>query len=425
MTSRRLSILHLSQMPASPPRFGAQARIHGLLAALAARHDVTALALFDPEFDPDECRRAMGQYCREVVLVPNPRGRGGWPKRALQLRSLVSTHSFEHLRYAVPAFQAELDRLQRRTRFDVVDLEFPYLAHFRMRQAPSGAPAPRVVVDAHEIAYDMVRQFARARLGLGQALYGELDWRKLRREELRAFRAADGIYLCSTEDEARVRADLPDARTAVVPNAADVEFYRPRPTDPAPDGRTIVFFGLLSTRPNIDGVTWLVHEIWPRVAQARPDARLQVFGKNPPPELLALARPGVEMVGFVDDLRPHLAAAAAIAVPLRLGGGTRLKIVEAMAMAKPIVSTRLGAEGIEARPEREILLADDPASFAAALVRLLGDPPAAARLGAAARHLAVERYAWSSAAATLERFLLETVDGAKGLETPAAVERTG
>jgi|KBSMisStandDraft_5_1062788.scaffolds.fasta_scaffold00395_3 glycosyltransferase involved in cell wall biosynthesis len=425
MTSRRLSILHLSQLPASPPRFGAQARIHGLLAPLAARHEVTAIALMDPEFDEDECRRAMAQYCREVVLIPNPHGRGVWAKRALQLRSLVSTHSFEHLRYAVPAFQAELDRLQQRTRFDVVDLEFPYLAHFRMRQSPAGAPRPKVVIDAHEIAHDMVRQFARAGLGRGQALYGELDWRKLRREELAAFRAADGIYLCSADDETRVHAELPGARTAVVPNAADVEFYRPRPADPPADGRTIVFFGLLSTRPNIDGVTWLVEEIWPRVARARPEARLRIFGKNPPPAVLALVRPGVEVVGFVEDLRPHLASAAAVAVPLRLGGGTRLKIVEAMAMAKAIVSTRLGAEGIEARPEREILLADDPVAFAASLVRLLEDPAAAVRLGGAARHLAVERYAWSSSAATLEQFLLETVDRTQRPAAPAPVERTG
>lgn len=412
-------------MPASPPRFGAQARIHGLLAPLAARHDVTALALVDPEFDLEECRRAMGAYCREVVLIPNPRGRAGWPKRFLQARSLASRHSFEHLRFAVPAFQAAIDRLQQRTRFDVVDLEFPYLAHLRMRGSPPGTTPPRVVIDAHEIAHDMVRQFARGGLGVGQMLYGELDWRKLRREELRAFREADGVYVCSTEDQTRVLADVPGARTVVVPNAADVEFYRPRPDDPSPDGRTVVFFGLLSTRPNIDAVSWMVEEIWPRVSRARPDARLKIFGKNPPPAMQALARPGVEVVGFVDDLRPHLASAAALAVPLRLGGGTRLKIVEGMAMAKAIVSTTLGAEGIEARPARDLLIADDPDAFAAALIRLLDDPALAGRIGAAARRLAVEQYAWSSAAATLEAFLLELIDGQARRRGPAPAERTG
>jgi glycosyltransferase involved in cell wall biosynthesis len=218
---------------------------------------------------------------------------------------------------------------------------------------------------------------------------------------------------------------VPGAATAVVPNAADVEFYRPRPSDPSPDGRTVVFFGLLSTRPNIDAVSWMVEEIWPRVSRARPGARLRIFGKNPPAAMQALARPGVEVVGFVEDLRPHLASAAALAVPLRLGGGTRLKIVEGMAMAKAIVSTTLGAEGIEARPERDLLLADDPEAFAAALIRLLDDPALAGRIGASGRRLAVEQYAWSSAAATLERFLLDLIEGHARRPAPAAVERTG
>jgi polysaccharide biosynthesis protein PslH len=133
----------------------------------------------------------------------------------------------------------------------------------------------------------------------------------------------------------------------------------------------------------------------------------------------------VEVVGFVEDLRPHLASAAVLAVPLRLGGGTRLKIVEGMAMARPIVSTTLGAEGIEARPERELLVADDPPAFAASLVRLLDDPALAARIGSSARRLAVEKYAWSSAASTLERFLLALVDGEAPMDVAAPVEGTG
>ena len=125
--------------------------------------------------------------------------------------------------------------------------------------------------------------------------------------------------------------------------------------------------------------------------------------------MLQLAGPRVEIVGFVEDLRPHLASAAVLVVPLRLGGGTRLKIVEGMAMGKAIVSTALGAEGIEALPERDILMADEPASFAASVVRLLDDPALAARLGRSARQLAVERYSWKAAALTLERFFGEVI----------------
>ena len=404
MNPPRLDILCVSQMPASPPRFGAQARMHGLMTQLARRHDVTAVMLVDDEFDIEECRRAMQAYCRDVVLVPNPYGRDGAAKRLLQLRSLVSRRSFDRLRVTVPALQQALDRVLRARRFDVVNLEFPYLGHSVLRQAPPGEKLPALVVDSHEIAYDLARQFAAAGASAGRRLYAGVNWRKLRREELGIYREADGVFLCSAEDEQRLREQIPEARTAVIPNAADVDYYQPRPTDPPPDGRTVVYFGLLSTVPNIDAVIHFVREIWPRIAAANPEARCKIIGGRPPPSLLALAGPRVELTGFVPDLRPHLAAAAAVVVPLRLGGGTRLKIVEAMAMGKAIVSTTLGAEGIEAVPGRDILIEDQPVAFADAVNRLLAEPSLAARIGQSARRLAVDRYAWSAAARALEGF---------------------
>ena len=197
---------------------------------------------------------------------------------------------------------------------------------------------------------------------------------------------------------------VPGVRTVVIPNAADVDYYQPRPMDPPPDGRTVVYFGLLSTVPNIDAVLYFVQEIWPRIANAHPEARCKIIGGWPPQSLLSLAGPRVELTGFVPDLRPHLAAAAAVVVPLRLGGGTRLKIVEAMAMGKAIVSTTLGAEGIEAVPGRDILIEDQPVAFADAVNRLLAEPSVAARIGQSARRVAVERYAWSAAAEALGGF---------------------
>jgi glycosyltransferase involved in cell wall biosynthesis len=291
----------------------------------------------------------------------------------------------------------------RTKRFDVVNLEFPYLGHCHLRQAPPGEKLPPLVVDSHEIAYDLARQFARSG-SLARRVYAEVNWRKLRREELGTYRDADGVYLCSAADERRLLDQIPQTHTAVIPNAADVDYYQPRPTDPPPDGRTVVYFGLLSTVPNVDGVIHFVQDIWPRIAEANPEARCKIIGGRPPPSLLALAGPRVELTGFVSDLRPHLAAAAALVVPLRLGGGTRLKIVEGMAMGKAIVSTTLGAEGIEAVPGRDILIGDQPAAFADAVNRLLSEPGLAARIGRSARQLAVERYAWSAAARTLESF---------------------
>jgi polysaccharide biosynthesis protein PslH len=404
MSPERLNILWVSQMPASPPRFGAQARMHGLMTQLARQHDLTAAMLLDDEFDAEECRRAMQAYCREVVLIPNPRGRQGLAKRLVQVRSLASTRSFERFRVTLSELQQALDRILRTRRFDVVNLEFSYLGRYHLRQAPPGEKLPAFVVDFHNIDYDLARQYAREGSSLIRRLYAEANWRKLRREELETCRDADGVYLCSAADEQRLLNEAPGVHTAVIPNAADVEFYRPRPTDPPPDGRTVVFFGLLSYVPNIDGVKYFVEDIWPRVAAAHPEARCKIIGGQPPPSLRALAGPRVELTGFVSDLRPHLATAAAMVVPLRLGGGTRLKVVEAMAMGKAIVSTALGAEGIEAVPGRDLLIEDQPAAFAGAVNRLLAEPSLAAQVGSSARRLAVQKYAWNSAAVALEAF---------------------
>ena len=410
MSPERLSILYVSHIPPSPPRFGAQARVHGLITELARRHDLTAAMLVDDELDPEECRRAMQAYCCDVVLVPNPYGQEGLTKRLLQLRSLASTQSFERLRVTVPALRSVLDRALRARRFHIVNLEWPYLGHFDLRQAPPGEKPPALVVDSHEIAYDLARQFTLGGGTLSRRLYAGANWRKLRREELGTYRHADGVYLCSAADERRLLDQVPGARTAVIPNAADVEYYQPRPTDPPPDGRTVVYFGLLSTVPNVDGVIHFVRDIWPRIAEANPEARCKIIGGRPPPSLLALAGPRVELTGFVSDLRPHLAAAAVVVVPLRLGGGTRLKIVEAMAMGKAIVSTTLGAEGIEAVNGRDLLVEDQPAAFAGAVNRLLAQPSLAERIGHSARQLAVERYAWSGAAKALEGFYRQILD---------------
>ena len=252
---------------------------------------------------------------------------------------------------------------------------------------------------------------------MSRFLYAGANWRKLRREELGTYRGADGVYLCSRADQRRLLSEAPGVRTAIVPNAADVDYYQPRPADPRPDGRTLVYFGLLSTVPNVDAMVHFVREIWPLIAAAHPDARLKIIGGRPPPSLLALAAPRIELTGLVPDLRPHLAEAAAVVVPLRLGGGTRLKIVEAMAMGKAIVSTTLGAEGIDATPGRDILIADEPRMFAGSVVQLLEDPSLAARLGRAARRLAVERYSWTAAAGALDEFFHRVIDARNTIQS--------
>lgn len=401
---KRLDLLFVSPWPPSPATFGAQRRVEGLMTALSRRHRVSCLAIAGPEFDRAQAERAIGAYCEEVVVLPLPQSRGA-VKRLLQLRSLASRKSYERRLYRLPALQRALDDLLLRRRYDAVSVESPHLMQHRFRQAPPGKSSPRVLLDEHNVEFDLARQSKEMSQERLRRLHHALNWRKIRREEMDAWKAADGVTFTSQNDFERARSLFPGVRAAVIPNAADVDFFQPRPTYPPPDGRTLVFFGTLDYYPNQDAMLFFLKEIWPRLAASHPNARLRVIGPRPTPEVLAYRGPRIEVVGLVDDLRPHLAEAACIVAPLRVGGGTRLKILEAMAMGKAIVSTALGAEGIAAERERDLLIADQPAPFAAAVGRVLDDPELGRRLGSAARALAEARYSWRAVALDLEAFL--------------------
>ena len=168
MDSSRLSVLLVSPMAPSPPRFGAQARTHGLLTYLAKDHDLTALVLHDDDETPALSGPAMRAYCREVTFVRNPNGATGWRRRALQLRSWLSSRSYQRHLFAVPAFQAALDRALGGRRFDVVFVNLPYLAHYRLRHGQPGTPEPAVVIDSHDVGYDLARQIAASAVSFGR-----------------------------------------------------------------------------------------------------------------------------------------------------------------------------------------------------------------------------------------------------------------
>jgi glycosyltransferase involved in cell wall biosynthesis len=327
----------------------------------------------------------------------------------MQIRSLVSTQSFERRYFSVRALQDALDRLLTRQSYDIVNVEFCFLSHCHFRQAPPGRQMPRLVLDEHNVEYDLARQMTGLGRGLGRHVHNWSNWPKLRREEIAAWRRFDGVAFTSAPDEQRARSLVPSLRSRVVPNAVDVEFFRPRSDDPPSDGCTVLFFGTFNYFPNRDGVLFFLREVWPKLLASHPQARLKIVGADPPPEVLAYKGPRVDVAGQVEDLRPHLAEAAVAIAPLLVGGGTRLKIVEAMAMAKPVVSTRLGAEGINATPDREILLADDPEAFAAAVGRILDDSELRARMGQAARALVEARFSWDAATEHLESLFYEVL----------------
>jgi sugar transferase (PEP-CTERM/EpsH1 system associated) len=409
---RRLSVLFVTPYLPSPPRFGGQMRLHGLISSLARCHDVSVLSLVDPSEDQHDAQRETARYCRRVIAVPHPRYAGGTAsKRLLQLGSMFSSHSYEWFIHRQRALELELDAALARDRFDVVCFEFSHMAALRTRRGDRGNGGPVFVLDEHNIEYELVRQTARSDAsGPVRRAYSALDWRKVRAEERRVWAGLDGCTLTSERDRGALLADCPGARTTVIPNGVDSEFFAPHEPPVPPVADTLLFFGAIDYYPNTDGLRFFLDDVLPLLDSRVPRVQLSIVGRRPPEEILARRGPTVQVTGAVDDVRPYLERAAVVICPLRLGSGTRLKILEAMAMGKAVVSTTLGAEGLDVIAGHHLLIADDAESFAAQIRRLLDSPDLAARIGAAARKRVVTLYSWRSSAERLSDFYGELIE---------------
>ncbi len=397
-----MKLLFISPYLPYPLQSGGPRRVHGLISQLARRHDVTLLAFTAPGEDTEEALQATRKICSEVVTVENSRVDRAlsWKrKRGIQLRSLLHPHSYERLIYHNSSFQAALDRLVSRGKFDVITTEFSQMASYRLPRTS------RLVLDEHNIEYDVLWRTATSERLSVRKLYSWVNYLKFRREERAAWRRFDGVTLTSERDREIVRRDLPSKPAAVIPNGVDADLFRPTPTAVEPG--TILFFGAINYYPNSDGLLFFLDEVFPRIKRLHPNARLLIVGQLPPAAIAERASDDVIVTGLVDDVRTYLERAAVVIAPLRIGGGTRLKIVEAMSMGKPVVSTHIGAEGLDVRNGEHILLADTPDDFANQVVRVLNDAALAHSLGEAARNRAEALYTWQGAAQRLERFYHE------------------
>jgi glycosyltransferase involved in cell wall biosynthesis len=238
-----------------------------------------------------------------------------------------------------------------------------------------------------------------------------LESRALASTERRYVELADHVLTVSENDRAFFLQYVEPERISVIPTGVDTEYFEPSGGPEQVD--TTVFTGSMDWMPNEDGVAYFVDKILPLVRQEIPGASFWAVGRRPPKRVQALASGSVVVTGAVDDIRPYLGKAAVCVVPLRSGSGTRIKIFEAMAMGKAVVSTTMGAEGLPVRHGENIILADDPADFARQVVQLLRDPLRRTELGGAARKLVERNYSWSAVGATFDEILQKTILAAK------------
>jgi len=400
-----LKVLFLTPQVPYPPQKGTALRNWGLISGLAARHEVAVLSFLALDQAPEPAA-PLRAVCH-IETVPSP-------VRTLRHRlrdMLVTPLPDMALRLASASFAHRLAGWLAREPFDVVQVEgiemAPYLDVVQAHPAPAlpgrCQPRPLVVFDDHNCEYLLQKRAFLTDLAAPArwpgAAYSFVQWRRLRRYEALSCRRADRVLAVSEADAAALQSLVPGLQVAVVPNGIDTQaysnFHPPPSTLHPPTSNTLVFTGTMDFRPNVDAVLWFARHVLPRVRADVPDVCFFVVGQRPHRRLDVLRRdPAVVLTGWVEDVRPYIAQAAVCVAPLRIGGGTRLKLLEAMAMGKPVVATRLGAEGYPLADGRELLLADTPADFAARVIALLRAPERGATLGRAARAFVQEHYDW-------------------------------
>jgi sugar transferase (PEP-CTERM/EpsH1 system associated) len=393
MTSLR--ILLLSPWMPWPPHDGGRIRVLNTLRYLSQRHRVTLLAPSRTSRDVDAIAE-LRPFCETVATADLAgdgravlaRAVGG----ALRRRPLIE--SVHHGR----ALAAELRDLTADRVYDIVQVEFswftPYLRALHERSRA------RTVLTMHNVESLRFARELRASTTLGRRVV--LGWDQLfaRTWEQEAVRRVDAVVAVSDTERVWVEQVAPDVLVTVAPNGVDTEHFRPVP---AASTRSLVFTGAMDYPPNVDAVLWFCREVWPILRRRNPSLRFEVVGKAPDARVRALnGEAGIRVTGEVPDVRLLLAQASVVVVPLRAGAGTRLKILEAMAMGRPVVSTTLGAEGLDVVEGANILLADTPGSFAGAVESVLHSPETAHCLSEGGRRLVVGRYDWRQCLRPLE-----------------------
>jgi sugar transferase (PEP-CTERM/EpsH1 system associated) len=398
-----MRLLFLTPQMPFPPQQGTALRNWGLLSRLAGNHEVWLLSFDERGANqpiPNEVRRA----CREVQTVAVP------ARTTTDRLRTLATSSLPDMAWRLwsPAFQRALGLWLRDHHFDIVQVEGIELARYLIDA--QGAAIPRnaqFVFDDHNCEYILQKRTHEADLKRGRlhgAAYSYVQWQRLHGFERAAMNAADATLAVSSQDAAVLKQLAPNKPVEVIPNGIDVASYSAFAAPAQHNTPTIIFTGKMDFRPNIEAMLWFAREAWPAVKQAIPAAQLRIVGQKPSPRLDALRNdPDIVITGQVDDVRPHIAAADVYIAPLLAGGGTRFKLLEAMAMRKSIVTTALGCEGFDVQPGREMMIADTGSDFAGAVIELLRSEGRRRQLGERAFTFVSATYDWKAIVPNLEQ----------------------
>jgi glycosyltransferase involved in cell wall biosynthesis len=402
-----MHILFLTQIVPYPPDAGPKVKTwHVLRYLVQAGHRVTLATFYRAEEAPHlEVLRGL---CHEVIPVPIKRSR--LADVFYLLKSNLSGRPFLVERDDLPAMRDAVRRVIDRGDVDVIHADQLTMAQFAFPPA-EGAPWPTTVFDAHNAVWTIVQRTQESASPLLRPVLA-LEASRVRRHEGEILAQFDHVLAVSEIDKRALLETLPEEASAsavaekivVIPIAVDAGELQP--VQRQAGSRNIFTMGTLHYPPNADGIRWFAKEVFPLVREKIPEATLTIVGKNPPADFLQMAEKNPQSVivtGYVPDLTPYFKGAAMLVVPVRAGGGIRVRILEAFARAMPVVTTTVGLEGIEARPGVDVLVEDDARSFAEAVITLMNDPALQAQLARNGRRLAEEKYDWQVVLKAMEQ----------------------
>lgn len=400
-----------------PPKSGHLIRAYNLLKGLAEKHIVDLVAfiqepLLDSFFEDRtqglaECRRELGRLCNDVIFLPIERLNRPFGKARTAAESLFGGQGYtaDWLRSAAAA--RTLRELSLRNNYSIAHFDVISLA--RYRELLSSVPA---TLGHHNIESHMMQRRAANEENLLKKAYFCQEGRRLKAyERTWAPRFAANI-VCSDLDGERLRRIVPGVQTTTIPNGVDCEYFRSSEVVERPD--SLIFVGTMNWYPNADAVLYLLREIWPQLLARRPTATLDIVGANAPHSIKESAQSlrGVRVHGFVPEIRAMMDSTAIYVCPVRDGGGTKLKILDACAMQKCIVAHPIACEGILVESGINVKFAETAAQFVQAIIELLDDSAARHAMGRAARELVTRHYSFNSIGKEMTRCLEEIANGA-------------
>ena len=384
---RTNQILYLVHRTPYPPNRGDRIRSFRLLERLRAFGDVH-LAFLCEEDPPRETMEKLAGLCRQVAAVRLGRTTRWAHAAGSMLQGRTATEGLFH----APALHRTLDRWARQTRFDAVVAFCSSMGQYLDRPELADVPA---IVDLCDVDSQKWFEYAAQSRGPKRWLLG-LEGRRLRRLEAELSRRAEALAVVSRPEAALYQGFCPTDRLHAIPNGVDLDYFQLRNDGEGAAAPHCVFVGALDYAANIDGVAWFCRHAWPVIHRRRPDARFQIVGSNPAPAVRALAAvPGVTVVGEVPDVRPYLADAAVVVVPLRVARGIQNKVLEGLAMGKAVVATPQALEGIEAEADLHFYEATTADQWVAATCRLFESADVRQRVGQAGRRFVEDNHHWA------------------------------